>query len=172
MNQPPIWFERKFEFTFTVEQHPNLCVRLRGAPPRLEEITHAAGHPALTRKPLGTDKWSAQEHAGHLLDLETLWMARVEDYLTGTSQLTAADLSNRKTFQAQHNLRPIDEILAHFRAARSQLVARVENTDPATFARALPHPRLKIPLRLVDHLYFVAEHDDHHLANIWNLIRT
>jgi hypothetical protein len=24
--------------------------------------------------------------------------------------------------------------------------------------------------RLVDHLYFVAEHDDHHLARIWELV--
>ena len=27
------------------------------------------------------EKWSAQEHAGHLLDLEPLWMARVDDFL-------------------------------------------------------------------------------------------
>jgi hypothetical protein len=27
-------------------------------------------------------------------------------------------------------------------------------------------------MRLVDHLYFVAEHDDHHLARIWELIHT
>jgi hypothetical protein len=25
-------------------------------------------------------------------------------------------------------------------------------------------------MRLVDHLYFVAEHDDHHLARIWELL--
>jgi hypothetical protein len=25
-------------------------------------------------------------------------------------------------------------------------------------------------MRLVDHLYFVAEHDDHHLAQIWELV--
>jgi hypothetical protein len=25
-------------------------------------------------------------------------------------------------------------------------------------------------MRLVDHLYFAAEHDDHHLAIIWELI--
>jgi hypothetical protein len=25
-------------------------------------------------------------------------------------------------------------------------------------------------MRLVDHLCFVAEHDDHHLARIWELI--
>jgi uncharacterized damage-inducible protein DinB len=26
-------------------------------------------------------------------------------------------------------------------------------------------------MRLVDHLFFVAEHDDHHLAQIWNMLR-
>jgi hypothetical protein len=28
-----------------------------------------------------------------------------------------------------------------------------------------------VPMRLVDHLYFAAEHDDHHLATIWALIQ-
>jgi uncharacterized damage-inducible protein DinB len=170
MNRPPIWFERKFDFTFPVEQHPNLCVRLRGTPARLEEIVRSADRDVLIRKPRENDKWSAQEHAGHLLDLEPLWLARVDDYLTKASQLTAADLSNRKTSEAQHNLRPIEEILAEFRSARARLVSRVENIDPAIFARASLHPRLKTPMRLVDHLYFVAEHDDHHLAHILAMI--
>ncbi|MGA2980424.1 MAG: DinB family protein [Terriglobales bacterium] len=170
MNRPPIWFERKFDFTFPVEQHPNLCARLRGTPARLEEVARGAAHEVLVRKPGENEKWSAQEHAGHLLDLEPLWMARVDDYFTEASQLTVADLSNRKTSEARHNQRPIDEILAEFRSARSRLVSRVENIDPAIFARASLHPRLKIPMRLVDHLYFVAEHDDHHLAHIWELI--
>jgi uncharacterized damage-inducible protein DinB len=175
MNRPPLWFERKFDFTFPVEQHPNLCARLRGTPARLEEVVRDAAHDILVRKPRENEKWSAQEHAGHLLDLEPLWMARVDDYLrddyqAGASQLTVADLSNRKTFEAQHNQRPIDEILAEFRSARSRLVSKAEKIEPAIFARARIHPRLKTPMRLVDHLYFVAEHDDHHLAEIWNLI--
>jgi hypothetical protein len=29
---------------------------------------------------------------------------------------------------------------------------------------------MQAPMRLVDHLYFVAEHDDHHLARIWELV--
>jgi hypothetical protein len=98
-------------------------------------------------------------------------MARVDDYLKEASELTVADLTNRKTSEAQHNLRPIEEILAEFRSARSRLASRVENIDPAIFARAALHPRLKTPMRLVDHLYFVAEHDDHHLAYIWGLIK-
>jgi hypothetical protein len=42
--------------------------------------------------------------------------------------------------------------------------------DASSFSRAIPHPRLKTPMRLADHLYFVAEHDDHHLARIWELV--
>ena len=38
MSQVPIWFERKFEFSFPVELHPNLRARLRGTPARLEEV--------------------------------------------------------------------------------------------------------------------------------------
>jgi uncharacterized damage-inducible protein DinB len=170
MNRPPTWFERKFEFAFPLEQHPNLCVRLRGTPARLEEIARSAARDALVSKSRGNEKWSAQEHAGHLLDLELLWMARVDDYLNEASELTVADLSNRKTFEAQHNLRSIEDILAEFRSARSRLVSRVQRVDSTIFARAIPHPRLKIPMRLVDHLYFVAEHDDHHLASIWELL--
>ncbi len=143
---------------------------MRGTPARLEEIARGADRDVLVRKPRENDKWSAQEHAGHLLDLEPLWMARVNDYITEASKLTVAYLSNRKTCEAQHNQRPIDEILAEFRSARLRLVSRVETIDPAIFARAILHPRLKTPMRLVDHLYFAAEHDDHHLAHIWGLI--
>ncbi len=50
MSQVPVWFERKFAFTFPVEQYPNLCVRLRGTPARLEEITHGISRDVLDRK--------------------------------------------------------------------------------------------------------------------------
>ncbi len=167
MTQIPAWFERKFEFTFPVEQYPNLCIRLRGTPARLEEMLHGCSHERLIRKP--DNKWSAQEHAGHLLDLESLWLARVDDFLAGGDTLTAADLSNRKTDEANHNARPLAEILAEFRQARLRLVDRVAEFEPGLFSRSMLHPRLKQPMRLVDHLYFVAEHDDHHLARIWEL---
>jgi len=170
MSQVPVWFERKFDFTFPVEQYPNVCARLRGTPARLEEIVRGVSRDVLRGKP--GDKWSAQEHAGHLLDLEALWLARVDDFLADGDTLTVADLSNRKTHEANHNAREVLEILAEFRIARFRLVDRVGKCRPVLFARALLHPRLKQPMRLVDHLYFVAEHDDHHLARVWELINT
>jgi uncharacterized damage-inducible protein DinB len=168
MSQVPIWFERKFEFSFPVEHFPNLCARLRGAPPRLDETLRGRPQQTLVNKP--QEKWSAQEHAGHLLDLEPLWLARVEDYVAGAGQLTVADLRNRKTDEANHNARPLEQILGEFRAARATLLNRVNQLDASLLSRSIPHPRLKTPMRLVDHLYFVAEHDDHHLARIWELL--
>jgi uncharacterized damage-inducible protein DinB len=109
--------------------------------------------------------------AGHLLDLEPLWMARVEDYVKGSDGLTPTDLANRKTDEANHNESSLEQILAKFRAARMSLLQRVDELDPSLLSRAIPHPRLKTPIQLVDHLYFVAEHDDHHLARIWEFVR-
>lgn len=168
MSQVPVWFERTFEFSLPLELLPNLCARLRGTPARLEEALRGCANHTLTAK--AHDKWSAQEHAGHLLDLEPLWLARVDDYVAGRDQLTAADLTNRRTDGANHNTRPLEEILSKFRAARDSLLKRAGEVDASLFARTLPHPRLKTPMRLVDHLYFVAEHDDHHLARIWELV--
>ncbi|HMD06646.1 MAG TPA: DinB family protein [Candidatus Acidoferrum sp.] len=168
MSQVPVWFERKFAFSFPVEVWPNVCARLRGTPARLEEALRGCSQEILIRKVEG--KWSAQEQAGHLLDLEALWLARVEDYVAGSEQLSVADLRNRKTDEANHNARPLDEILAEFRTARGRLLKAVGELNASLFGRAIPHPRLKTPMRLVDHLHFVAEHDDHHLARIWELV--
>lgn len=168
MSKVPVWFERKFEFVFPVEQYPNLCARLRGTPARVEELVHDVSREVLVRKT--ADKWSAQEHAGHLLDLESLWLARVDDFLKGGETLTAADLTNRKTHEAKHNARQVSEILSEFRTARFELVDRVGKFQADMFSRSMLHPRLKQPMRLVDHLFFVAEHDDHHLAKIWEMV--
>jgi uncharacterized damage-inducible protein DinB len=168
MTQVPVWFERKFAFAFPVEHSPNVSVRLRGTPARLEETLRGRPRENLIRKPEG--KWSAQEHAGHLLDLEALWLARVEDYVAGSQQLTVADLQNRKTDEANHNARPLEQILSEFRSARGRLLTRLTELNASLLSRSIPHPRLKTPMRLVDHLYFVAEHDDHHLARIWELV--
>ena len=50
-------------------------------------------------------------------------------------------------------------------------VARLDNYD-ATFAeRTALHPRLQQKVRVIDLVFFIAEHDDHHLARISELKR-
>ncbi|HSS97795.1 MAG TPA: DinB family protein [Terriglobales bacterium] len=167
MSEMQKWFDRKFDLSFPVELYPNILTRLRGTPARLEELIRAYSREILIRKQ--GDTWSIQENAGHLSDLEPLWLSRLDDFVSGLEILRPADLSNRKTHEANHNANDVQDILSQFRKARALLVERAENFDAAMYSRAALHPRLKTPLRLVDHLYFVAEHDDQHLARIWEL---
>jgi uncharacterized damage-inducible protein DinB len=164
----PKWFGRKFDFSFPVEIMPNICTRLRGTTPRLQDMLRGRTRDVFTRKAQG--HWSVLEEAGHLLTLEPLWLARAEDYVKGHAELTAADLTNQATDDANFNSQGLEEVLGEFWMARGQLLARVEGLDAAALSRMLVHPRMKVPMRLVDHLYFVAEHDDHHLARIWELV--
>ena len=76
-----------------------LCARLRGTPVRLEEALGGCSRANVIAK--SEEKWSVQEHAGHLADLEPLWLARLEDYAAGAEQLTVADLTNRKTHEVK-----------------------------------------------------------------------
>ena len=168
-NTLPKWFDRKFDFSFPAELLPNVLIRLRGTPARMDELVQGRSREALVRKT--DEKWSAQEHAGHLLDLESLWIARVRDFAGSGTELTLADLSNRKTHEAGHNERSIGDIVSEFRKARLELLNEIDRSALATLDRTLLHPRLKEPMRLVDHLFFVAEHDDHHLAWIWALTK-
>ena len=158
------WFDRKFELGLGAEGAPELLERLRRTPERLANAVHGLPPADLTQQHDG--KWSIQENAGHLLDLESLWDQRLDDYDSGASELHAADLENRKTHEAAHNGRPISDILAGFSAARRRIVERLARMSPAELARTALHPRLRQPMSVIDLCFFVAEHDDHHLRTI------
>jgi uncharacterized damage-inducible protein DinB len=163
------WFKRKFAFDLPLEMYPNIVERVRGTPARLEELTRGLSPEVLTQRE--GDKWSIQEQAGHLLDLEELWMKRLDDFEAGRETLFAADLTNRKTHEANHNAGSIENILAQFREERMAFVARLDSYDEAFVQRTGVHPRLNKPMRVIDLIFFIAEHDDHHLVRISDLKR-
>lgn len=161
------WPDRRFNFDFPAGIYPEMIERVRGTPARLEELLAGLSPETLTNQADG--RWSMQENAGHLLDLESLVAQRVDEYLAGAETLHAADMSNRKTYEATHNEVPVNSILTAFRTARRDLVDRLEDLDGEIFARSALHPRLNVQMRLVDMLFFQAEHDDYHLARISEL---
>jgi len=164
------WFERRFSFEHLSEaDFPFVVERLRGTPARVEDKTRDLPRELLTRR--GGESWSIQEQLGHLLDLDALHDGRLDDYRGGASVLRAADLQNRKTHEARHNERPLAELLEAFRRERSRFVARLDAWEPRLFTASALHPRLQQPMRLVDMLWFCAEHDDHHLAWMTELAR-
>jgi hypothetical protein len=166
-SQIPAWIERRFNFDFPATLYLNLLARVRGTPPRLEDAVGGLSREQLIETRNG--KWSIQENAGHLLDEEDLFARRLRAYLEGAKTLPPAPYANVKLM---HNDRDIQNILIDFRVARGQQVEQLSRLRPEDFGRSAWHPRLNLAMRLVDHLVFVAEHDDHHLARIWELRST
>ena len=164
------WTDRTFDFNFPTGLYPEMIERLRGAPVRLEEHCRDVPEDVLTLQQDG--RWSMQENAGHLLDLESLVQQRIGEYMSGAEALHAADMSNRKTFEASHNDVAIQTILSNFRHERMIVVEQLSSLDAEMFGRVALHPRLKVNMRLVDMLYFQAEHDDYHLTRISELRRS
>ena len=162
------WFDRKFELGLGSDAAAAIVERLRGTPERLANAVEELAAEILTHRP-AAEKWSIQEHVGHLLDLESLWDRRLDDYDAGAEVQQPADLENRKTHEAGHNERPLADLLAQFSAVRSAIVARIASMSPAELARTALHPRLRQPMSVVDLCFFVAEHDDHHLRTIEEL---
>ena len=164
------WFDRKFDFSSTQNIFPSVIERLRGTPARLEEKIKSLPEEILTTKLNG--RWSVKENMGHLIDLEPLWMGRLEDILSKETYLRTADLTNAKTDQANHNASSVHALLKSFRNARVNTIQRLELLTEKEIYESALHPRLKSPMRMMDHFLFVAEHDDHHLVTIHKIIQT
>jgi uncharacterized damage-inducible protein DinB len=156
------WIRRRFPEKPDAGTFPMVIERLAGTPARIDEMI-AAIPPDLLNRRVG-DEWSIQEHIGHLWLLEELWSKRLDEFLAGSPELTAADMSNRRTYEANLNGRPIGDIARSFRTERAAIIDKVETLDTAVIERESLHPRLQQPMRLIDLCGFVAEHDDHHLA--------
>ena len=163
------WTTRTFAHEVPIELFPVVLERLRGMPPRAAALLESVGEPL--RRWSRDGSWSAQQHIGHLDDLHDLDVQRLKDYLAGAPTLSAADMTNRRTFEADHNATSTDVLLARLRMHREELAEQLEEFDEADAARIAVHPRLQRPLRVIDWMYFVAEHDDHHLASAREIVR-
>ena len=158
------WFQRKFPAITDNGLLPAILERLAGTPARLRTmVEHARAKPPVSG-------WSAAKELGHLSDIEPLWLARVHDILQGRPDLTPADLTNRATFEADHDGHPLPALVDRLEPGRIALVQALRGAADADLERSAKHPRLGTPMRLVDLAYFVAEHDDHHMARLRELL--
>ena len=163
------WTERHFTFDFPEGWLCNIVERLLGAPPRIKHMVsgisdvQAAGSPR--------NEWSIKQHIGHLTDLEELHSKRIGELSKGLTTLSAADMSNKKTWEAPHNDRSLQSLIRDFEIARNHFVKSLLLLDEKKHIHTALHPRLQTPMRAVDVAYFTAEHDDHHLATIRELVK-
>ena len=163
------WFERKFPPIEDNGLLPSIIERLAGTPARIEEIVTNINSEKLQLK--RENKWSIKEEVGHLGDLEPVWLVRLNDLMNNAAELTKADLSNQKTHEANHNASDIHVLTSHFRYQRKEFVDKLRKLTNEQILNTALHPRLKTPMRIIDLAYFVAEHDDHHMAAIQEILQ-
>jgi len=60
----------------------------------------------------------------------------------------------------------IGKILTDFEQERQNTIRLLKSFKDEDFRHSLYHPRLNQPMRIIDLMYFVAEHDEHHLNTL------
>ncbi len=170
MIRQKLWFDRTFDKAGEAGSFPGILERLAGTPLRLRHKIEQI--PADRQTQSWEGKWTIRENAGHLADLEPLWIRRFHDLIEEREVLTPADLSNQKTHQAGHNQKTTEQILDEFERLRQELLDLLGQLTSEDLDKSSLHPRLKTPMTIMDLAYFIAEHDDHHLAQITFLHQT
>src|SRR5262245_7667093 len=156
------WLERRWSFELPPGAFPAVVERLIGTPVRAAALAAGLPEEILSTRP--SRGWSVKEHLGHLNDLSQLDMRRLDEFLGGAAILTAADVSNSRTEEGNHRETPVADVLKTLGENRQRLTLRLEKLTEAEVSTSARHPRLGVPLRLIDWAEFVADHDDHHLA--------
>jgi hypothetical protein len=156
------WFERTWSFDLPIAAFADIVERLGGTSGRMAELVAGATDDQLRWHE--SDAWSAKRHLGHLDDLHTLDDRRLREFLAGAEKLSPADPKNRLTWETDHDAVPVETLISRFRIHRDELVQQMRGLSESQISATAVHPRLGRPLRLIDWAYFVAEHDDHHLA--------
>jgi len=163
-----LWVDHVFNLGLDPGWAHNIVSRLQDAHGRIEHICAPWDEEILTWK--SNDAWSIKEHIGHLIDLEPLHRKRLKEFSNFTSELTMADMSNAATQKADHNQTPLNDLLLHFSEGRVDFIKDYFDLPEASLHHEAIHPRLKVPMKPVDLLFFVAEHDDHHITTIKEII--
>lgn len=162
--ETPKWFDRKFNFHFGMEKFPELLERMELSVQKFRDINQCKFEEQLNCKPCM--KWSVKEHVGHLWILEPLWQKRFIEIKEIKTEMSPADLNNTATDKALFNQYNIGKILTDFEQERQNTIRLLKSFKDEDFRHSLYHPRLNQSMRIIDLMYFVTEHDEHHLNHI------
>ena len=159
------WFERIFNFGLPKGMLPFYIERLEGTIPRIEAKIKYVPEEILSNRL--DNKWSVKENIGHLAEVDEVANKRIDEMIAGISPLSPAVFEPKP----YHEL-PVKEVINFFREARSKNIRRYKALSPSDLEKTSLHPRLKVMMSPVDLAWFDAEHDDHHLARISEILFT
>jgi uncharacterized damage-inducible protein DinB len=161
------WIDHQFHLGIDIGWSLNIITRISDIGIRCQYHCDGLSEELLsTRK---NQEWSIKEHIGHLIDLEALHLHRIHQFKELKTELTAADMSNQKTKDANHNNKLLKDLIAELIVERENLIHQYQSLPVESLDHYSLHPRLNVKMRPVDLLFFIGEHDDHHLSTIIQL---
>jgi hypothetical protein len=163
---PMKWFDRKFEFGKPIAMFPFYLERMEGTMARLEYKTKNITDEIMSEKFNG--KWSIKQNIGHLAEVDDISNKRIDEIINGITPMSPAVFEPKYDYNAQ----PIYEVLKFFRDNRTRNLIKYRNIKESDLQKSSLHPRLQLILTPVDLALFEAEHDDHHLVTINEIIKT
>lgn len=158
------WFERELVFGKQKEMLPYYLERLSGTIVRLEEKVKNISESLLSTQNNG--KWSVKQNIGHLSEVDEIATKRIDEMVAGISPMSPAVFEPTLDYNAM----PVSDVINFFRKSRTKNINKYANLNEEELTRSSLHPRLHVPMTPVDLAWFDAEHDDHHLVKINEII--
>ncbi|MEI9918111.1 MAG: DinB family protein [Bacteroidota bacterium] len=157
------WFERTFSFGVPKEMLPFYLERLEGTIARIEHKVKGISNDVLSKR--SNDKWSVKQNIGHLAEIDHVGNKRIDEMLAGIPVLSPAVFEPK-----DYNPWPIEKVVEFFKDARLSNLKKYRTLSDMHLSKSSLHPRLKVPMTPVDLALFDAEHDDHHLLKISDIL--
>src|SRR5260221_694255 len=159
------WFERNLRFGHPLEMLPFFLERLEGTIIRIEHKVTGLDDKILSEKLNG--KWSVKENIGHLAEVDEVANKRIDEMIAGVEVLSPAVFEPK-----DYNPWPIEKVLEFFKKTRLDNLKKYKTLSEDQLKKSSLHPRLKVQMTPVDLAWFDAEHDDHHIVKINEIIQT
>lgn len=157
------WFERTFIFGLPKAMLPFYLERLEGTIYRIQHKVAGVGDSILSER--FNDKWSIKQNIGHLAEVDRVANKRIDEMMAGVNILSPA------VFEPQdYNPWPIEKVVALFKESRLSNINKYRGLSDLHLSKGSIHPRLKVMMNPVDLAFFDAEHDDHHLFKISDIL--
>lgn len=154
-----LWFDRVFNFGAPKGMLPFYLERLQGTIARIEKKVQGISEDLLSTRL--DNKWSVKENIGHLAEVDEIAGKRIGEMISGVSPMSPAVFEPKPYYEW-----PIELVVKYFDDNRRKNISRYATLTSDELSKASIHPRLKLSMTPVDLALFDAEHDDHHLVRI------
>lgn len=167
MNQEK-WLNRTWQFGQNEDCFDSIVESLSQTPGVIQNLIRDSDTGLLIHK--SESAWSVNEHIGHLLTMESLWIARLDDFVMKNATLRPWNGHNQDTDAGQFNSQRASKILEDFADIRQAHLNLLSKYSEKRTSMTAFHERLGQIFTLCDHLMFMLEHDRHHLQTITHLL--